>query len=81
MQSLKLKKTNAKATPELIKEWIEKGNVILDEKYRETWANGLPIRLSYLYKGMELEWCLDIVLELNGFGLCVRQGLEAQKIN
>jgi hypothetical protein len=45
--------------------WIEKGNQILDEKYRELWAKCVPIRLGDLYKGMELQMCLDIVLELN----------------
>ena len=53
------------AIPELTKKWIEKGNAILDEKYRELWAKCVPIRLDDLYKGMELEMCLDIVLELN----------------
>jgi hypothetical protein len=53
------------AIPELTKEWIEKGNTILDEKYRELWAKCVPIRLGDLYQGMELEMCLDIVLELN----------------
>lgn len=53
------------AIPELTKEWIEKGNQILDEKYRETWAKCVPIRLGDLYQGMELQMCLDIVLELN----------------
>lgn len=53
------------AIPELTKEWIEKGNVILDEQYRETWAKCVPIRLNDLYQGMELKCCLDIVIELN----------------
>jgi hypothetical protein len=53
------------AIPELTKEWIEKGNTILDEKYRETWAKCVPIRLDDLYQGMELQMCLDIVIELN----------------
>lgn len=53
------------AIPELTKEWIEKGNTILDEQYRETWAKCVPIRLGDLYQGMELQMCLDIVLELN----------------
>jgi hypothetical protein len=39
--------------------------VILDEKYRELWAECVPIRLSDLYNGMELGCCLDIVIELN----------------
>ena len=51
--------------PDLTKEWIEKGNTILDEKYRETWAKCVPIRLDDLYQGMELKCCLDIVIELN----------------
>lgn len=51
--------------PELTKEWIEKGNQILDEKYRELWAKCVPIRLDDLYQGMELKACLDIVVELN----------------
>jgi len=53
------------AIPELTKEWIEKGNTILDEKYRELWAKCVPVRLSDLYQGMELGMCLDIVKELN----------------
>lgn len=53
------------AIPELIKEWIAKGNNILDEKYRELWAKCVPIRLSDLYKGMELDCCLEIVEQLN----------------
>jgi hypothetical protein len=53
------------AIPELTKEWIEKGNIILDEKYRENWAKCVPIRLDDLYQGMELKCCLDIVIELN----------------
>ena len=53
------------AIPELTKLWIEKGNAVLDEKYRELWAKCVPIRLGDLYHGMELEMCLDIVLELN----------------
>ena len=50
---------------ELTKEWIEKGNAILDEKYHEAWAKCVPIRLSDLYQGMELGATLDIVKELN----------------
>lgn len=53
------------AIPELTKEWIEKGNSILDEKYHSTWAKCVPIRLGDLYRGMELGCTLDIVKELN----------------
>ena len=53
------------AIPELTKKWIEKGNTILDEKYRELWSKCVPIRLDDLYQGMELGNCLEIVEELN----------------
>ncbi len=61
------------AIPELTKEWIEKGNTILDEKYREKWAKCVPIRLDDLYRGMELGNCLDIVEQLN-------KGEELEKV-
>ena len=54
------------AIPDLTKEWIEKGNAILAEKYHEKWEKCVPIRLSDLYHGMELGATLDIVKELNG---------------
>lgn len=53
------------AIPELTKQWIEKGNSILDEKYREKWASCVPIRLDDLYRGFELGACLEIVIKLN----------------
>ena len=59
------KRKHEEAIPELTKQWIEKGNVVLDEKYRELWAKCVPIRLGDLYQGMELKMCLDIVIELN----------------
>lgn len=59
------KRRHEEAIPELTKEWIEKGNAVLDEKYREKWAQCVPIRLADLYQGMELKCCLDIVIELN----------------
>ena len=59
------KRKHQEAIPQLTIEWIEKGNVILDEEYRELWAKCVPIRLADLYEGFELEACLDIVLELN----------------
>ncbi len=61
------------AIPELTKEWIEKGNTILDEKYREKWAKCVPIRLDDLYRGMELGNCLEIVEQLN-------KGEELEKV-
>ena len=59
------KRKHKEAIPELTKEWIEKGNEILAEKYHETWAKCVPIRLGDLYEGMELKATLDIVKELN----------------
>lgn len=59
------KRKHEAAIPELTKEWIEKGDVILDEKYRELWAKCVPVRLGDLYRGFELGACLDIVIELN----------------
>ena len=53
------------AIPELTEKYITRGNVILDEKYRKLWAECVPIRFDDLYQGMELQMCLDIVLELN----------------
>lgn len=60
----------------MTKEWIEKGNKILDEKYRDLWAECVPIRLDDLYQGFELGACLDIVKELNaGCDLEVAKGI------
>ncbi|MBL0323595.1 MAG: hypothetical protein IPP61_00175 [Cytophagaceae bacterium] len=59
------KKRHEEAIPKLTKEWIEKGNEILAEKYHETWAKCVPIRLGDLYRGFELKATLDIVKELN----------------
>jgi len=49
------------AIPELTKEWIEKGNAILDEKYHRRWAEIVPIRLSDLYQGMELKCSINVL--------------------
>lgn len=59
------KQKHKDSIPELTKEWIEKGNGILDKKYHENWAKCVPIRLDDLYQGMELGATLDIVKELN----------------
>lgn len=58
-------KKHKESIPELTKEWVQKGNVILDEKYHNKWAECVPIRLNDLYRGMELEATLDIIKELN----------------
>lgn len=59
------KKRHEESIPKLTKEWIEKGNEILAEKYHETWAECVPIRLGDLYRGLEIKATLDIVKELN----------------
>ena len=59
------KRKHEESIPELTKEWIDKGNKILDKEYHELWSKCVPIRLSDLYRGMELGACLDIVKELN----------------
>ena len=59
------KRKHEESIPELTKEWINKGNEILDKEYHELWNECVPIRLSDLYRGMELGACLDIVKELN----------------
>ena len=59
------KRKHEESIPELTKEWIKKGNEILDKEYHELWNECVPIRLSDLYRGMELGACLDIVKELN----------------
>ena|SRR5690606_29863751 len=62
---LEEKRKHEESIPQLTKEWIEKGEAILDEKYLETWKQCVPIRLKDLYRGFELGACLDIVKELN----------------
>ena len=59
------KRRHEESIPELTKEWIEKGQEVLDIKYLVKWNKCVPIRLGDLYRGMELKCCLDIVKELN----------------
>lgn len=69
-------KKHKDSIPELTKEWIGKGNAILDEKYHEKWAKCVPVRLDDSYQGMELGATLDIVKELNaGCELDVAKGI------
>ena len=51
--------------PRLTKEWIEKGEKILDSQYLDLWKECVPIRLNDLYRGFELGACLEIVTALN----------------
>lgn len=62
------KRRHKNSIPQLTEYWIEYGNTILDEKYHETWAECVPIRLDDLYQGMELKCCLDIITKLNNNG-------------
>ena len=69
-------KKHKDSIPELTKEWIAKGNEILDKQYQDKWAKCVPIRLDDLYQGMELKATLDIVKELNaGCELEVAKGI------
>lgn len=52
-------------TPALVEQWTARGIAELDPQYHEFWIKCVPIRLSDLYKGMELGCCLDIVNPLN----------------
>jgi hypothetical protein len=45
--------------------FIEKGINVLDSKYHQSWAKCVPIRLNDLYRGKDLQACLDIVNQLN----------------
>lgn len=48
--------------PELSKYWIEEGHKVLSEDKWEMWDKCVPIRLGdFLYRGMELGQCLDII--------------------
>ena len=51
--------------PQLTLEWEEKGHSVLDKKYWDLWDRCVPIRLSDLYRGMELGCTLEIVEKLN----------------
>ena len=59
------KRKHEESIPELTKEWINKGNKILDKEYHELWTSCVPIRLSDLYRGMELGASLEIIDKLN----------------
>lgn len=59
------KKIHEETIPEQTKEWIARGEKVLDLKYLSEWNRCVPIRLGDLYKGWELASCLEIVGELN----------------
>lgn len=58
-------KTKAEFDEDAKKMWIKEGREILAEDKWELWEKIVPIRLSDLYRGMELRACLDIVKILN----------------
>lgn len=62
---LEEKRIHEETIPEQTKLWIERGEKILDLKYRAKWNEIVPFRLKDLYRGFELEACLEIVSELN----------------
>ena len=59
------KRRHEKEIPKLTRKWMKEGLKVLDVKYIEEWNKTVPIRLRDLYRGMELEMCLDIVKKLN----------------
>ncbi len=54
--------------PSLIENWKQKARSILAEDKLDYWDRIVPIRASDLYRGMELDNCLDIVKILNNGG-------------
>lgn len=49
--------------PTLEEEWRAKGRIFLKEKYWELWDECVPVRLSDLYRGMELGCLHDLLVE------------------
>lgn len=49
----------------LTTKWINEGKSILDPKHHQYWAQIVPVRLSDIFKGMELEASLNIIEQLN----------------
>src|SRR5690606_10682773 len=62
---LEEKRIHEETIPEQTKLWIERGEKVLNIRYRTKWNEIVPIRLKDLYRGFELEACLEIVGELN----------------
>lgn len=62
------KREHEEKIPELSKVWMERGREVLTEDKWELWDEIVPIRLSDLYRGMELGCCLEIVKILNNNG-------------
>lgn len=58
-------KKHEESIPELTAQWIDRGKVLLPQKYHADWEACVPIRLGDLYRGMELGCCLNIVEQLN----------------
>lgn len=51
--------------PELTKKYIEEGRKVIAKKYWKLWDECVPIRLDDIYRGWELDCCLDIIKALN----------------
>ena len=54
--------------PALTQEWVKKGKEILNEDKWGKWEKVVPLRLSDLYRGMELGCCLEIIEVINNSG-------------
>lgn len=65
LQREKEEREHKEAIPKLTVEYIEKAEKILDKKYLLDWAKCVPTRLNDLYRGMELDACLEIIEKLN----------------
>src|SRR5574344_1594669 len=57
----KSEKEHQEAIPKLTQEYIKKGHAILSKDKWELWDKCVPVRLADLYKGWELDCCLDII--------------------
>lgn len=51
--------------PELIEEWVAKGNKVLDPDRHELWAEVVPVQLNSMYRELALGYSLPIIKILN----------------
>ena len=74
---IKREEEHKKCIPQLTKEYIEKGHKILSKDKWDYWDECVPIRLSDLYEGIELNWCLEIIETVKSEG--ITKGIEIMK--
>ena len=60
-----MKNHSEKEIEQLTKEWIDKGEKVIDEKYMKLWEKVVPIRISDVYNQVELSSTLEIIEMLN----------------